>query len=158
LNETEKMNPEWLWRLQNVGGDRVLRYLLRIAADQMWSQPKREKCVAVNKAERNWRSEEPFDIRHRDADIGVCTDGFQTCFAPIFPHCALFSPFWNDRFCAIVWWKYVIWSLSSWLYGRSQLKESWVSNKTLDLEAILKTVEDYGGFWNWTECIFALCG
>ena len=28
-------------------------------------------CVAINKAERIWRSEEYFDVRHRDAEFGV---------------------------------------------------------------------------------------
>lgn len=35
------------------------------------SGTKREKCVAVNKDERRWISEECFDIRHGDAEFGV---------------------------------------------------------------------------------------
>ena len=41
-----------------------------------WNQPQRKKYVAVNKAERSWRSEESFDIRHEDAEVGVCSAGF----------------------------------------------------------------------------------
>jgi hypothetical protein len=40
------------------------------------SQPQRKNCVAANKAERSWRSEESFDIRHGDAEFGVCQAGF----------------------------------------------------------------------------------
>jgi hypothetical protein len=34
------------------------------AVNREWKQPKREICVAVNKSERSWKSEEHFDIRH----------------------------------------------------------------------------------------------
>lgn len=40
------------------------------------NQSKREKCVTINKAGRNGRLEEPFDIRHGDVEFGVCPDGF----------------------------------------------------------------------------------
>ena len=33
---------------------------------------------------------EHFDIRHRDADSGLYTAGFRSCFGPVFPH---YSPF-----------------------------------------------------------------
>jgi hypothetical protein len=33
--------------------------------------------VAVSKAERSWRSAECIDIRHGDAESGVCLAGFQ---------------------------------------------------------------------------------
>lgn len=39
-------------------------YLLKRNANKECNQPKREKCVAVNKGERSWRSEEIFDIKH----------------------------------------------------------------------------------------------
>jgi hypothetical protein len=32
-------------------------YLLRKADNREWNQPKRKKCVAVNKAERSWTSD-----------------------------------------------------------------------------------------------------
>ena len=32
-------------------------------------------CVTVNKAERSWRSEGHFDIRHGDAEFGDCSSG-----------------------------------------------------------------------------------
>ena len=59
----------------------------------------REKCVAVSKAERSWRSEERFDISHEDAEFRVCPAGFQSCFGPVFP---LRAPF------AVLHWKCVI--------------------------------------------------
>jgi hypothetical protein len=43
-------------RPQDAGDSRVMGYLLRKAANKAWNQPKRKKCVAVNKAERSWRS------------------------------------------------------------------------------------------------------
>ena len=35
-----------------------MEYIQRRTASREWNQPKRKKCVAVNKAERSWRSEE----------------------------------------------------------------------------------------------------
>jgi hypothetical protein len=48
-----------------------MAYLPKRAANRVWNQPKREKCVIINKAERSWRSEESFDIRHGNAVFGV---------------------------------------------------------------------------------------
>lgn len=28
----------------------------------------------------------PFDIRHEISGLGVCSDGFQSCLGPVFPH------------------------------------------------------------------------
>ena len=44
-------------------------YLLKKAANKEWNQPEREKCVAVNKGERSWRSEEIFDIKHGNKSL-----------------------------------------------------------------------------------------
>jgi hypothetical protein len=33
---------------------------------------------SVNKVRRRWRSEERFDIRHRDTEFGICPAGFQS--------------------------------------------------------------------------------
>ena len=62
----------WSWSLDCLGDSKMLEMpepwdLLRRAANREWNQPKRKKCAAVNKAERSWRSEERFDIRHGDA-------------------------------------------------------------------------------------------
>ena len=51
-------------------------YLLRRDANRVWSQPKRKKCVVINKAERIWRSEQYFDIRHGDIKLEVCLVSF----------------------------------------------------------------------------------
>ena len=61
-----------------------MRYLLKKVANREWNQPK--NFVAVNKDKKNWRSEAHFDIRHGDAEFGVCPAGFQSCFGPVFPH------------------------------------------------------------------------
>ena len=55
-----------------------------------WNQPTRKKCVVVNKAERNWRSEECFDIRHGDTEFGVCTVSSWSYLGPVSSH---YDPF-----------------------------------------------------------------
>ena len=53
--------------------------------------------VAVNKAERNQRSEEHFDIRHGDAEFGICPAGFRPCCGPVFPCYAPSPPVRNGN-------------------------------------------------------------
>ena len=72
-------------------------YLSRGTANREWKQAKRKKGAAVNKAEQSWGSEEHFDISHGDAEFGVCPDGFQSCFGPVFPHYAPCPTFWNGN-------------------------------------------------------------
>jgi hypothetical protein len=50
LNEAVKMKPGLLLRSQNVGDARAVAYLPRRTANREWNQPKRKKCVAINKA------------------------------------------------------------------------------------------------------------
>ena len=57
----------------------------------------REKCVAVNKAERSWRSEEHFDHRHEAAEFGACLLGFRSFSDPIFSNHSPFSFFWTGN-------------------------------------------------------------
>ena len=71
--------------------DRVMGYLLGTTANRK-NQPKKK-----NKAEMSWRSEEHFDIKHRDTEFGVCPAGFQSCFGPIFPHYLPFPSFWKSN-------------------------------------------------------------
>ena len=70
-------------------------YPTRKAANKEQNQPKRKQCVVVNKAERSWRYEECFDIRHGDAEFGVRQTSFQSCFGLVFPNYLAFSPFLN---------------------------------------------------------------
>lgn len=127
--------PGWPWRPQDVGGIRVVGFLQRKAASREWKQPKR-KCVAVNKAERSWRSEEHFDIRHGDPEMGVCPAGFWSPLAQRFlPVFLLLSPgMVMDVFCHC--WTYVIRFLffffSFWFYRRSVLKRWQCLSETLD--------------------------
>lgn len=58
-----------MWRPQNIGDAKAMRYFLRKPAKSGWNQPKKKKCTAVNKAERSLRSEEHFDIRHGDSEF-----------------------------------------------------------------------------------------
>ena len=68
-----------------------MEFLPRKAANQEWNQPKRNNSVVVNKAEKIWRSEE-FDLRHGDAEFGICPSGFWPSFGPDF----LSMKFWNS--------------------------------------------------------------
>ena len=68
------------WRCQS-----CLKYLLRKAANKKWNQPKRKKYVAVNKAERSWRSEECFDIRHWRCRVWRWLSWFSVFLFPMFP-------------------------------------------------------------------------
>lgn len=63
--------------------DKSVGYLPRKAVYQVWNQPKKQKYVAVNKAE-----------------FGVCPAGFSSQVDPVFPHYALSLPLWNDVFGA----------------------------------------------------------
>ena len=76
LHDAVRLKLVLPWRPQDVGNSKAMRYLLRRAANREWNQPKREKCVAVKKAEMNWRSEEDFDIRLGDPEFGVCPVDF----------------------------------------------------------------------------------
>lgn len=57
LCEAVKVKPGLPWGPQDVGDARLVGYLPRKAADWVWSQPRREKCVSVNKPEPSWRFE-----------------------------------------------------------------------------------------------------
>ena len=56
------------WRTQVVRDARVMVCLLRKGANREWNEP---KSIAVKKVER-MRSEENFNIRHRNAEFVVC--------------------------------------------------------------------------------------
>lgn len=53
LSEAVKVKPGFHWRPQDVGDARAMRYLPRRAADRVWNLLKREKYVAVKKAEKS---------------------------------------------------------------------------------------------------------
>jgi hypothetical protein len=38
-----------------------------------------------------------FDIRHGDAEFGVCPAVFRSCFCPVFPHSAPYPMFENSN-------------------------------------------------------------
>jgi hypothetical protein len=81
-NLTQTIAPE---SPQDVGYARVMGFVKRDAVNREWNWPKRNNCVAVNKVEKSWRSEDCFDIRHGDAEFGVYTAVFWSCFCPVFP-------------------------------------------------------------------------
>ena len=68
-------------------------------------QPKRKKCVAINKAEKNWRSEACFDTRHGDTGSRVSSVVFRFFFSSI-SHYALLERSYIAH--ATVYWKYMI--------------------------------------------------
>ena len=90
LNEGMKVKLGLTWRPQDVGSTRAVGNLLRRAITGSGTSPKR-KCVAVNKTERNWTSEECFDITHQNADFGVVSAAFLFGFGPVFPYYATFG-------------------------------------------------------------------
>ena len=92
-----KVKPGFYWQPQDVGDAVVVEYLPWRSANEEWNQLRREKCVAVKKAERSWRAEGQFDIRHGDAESGVCPAGFQFYFGPAFPSYILCHTFWNGN-------------------------------------------------------------
>jgi hypothetical protein len=53
-----------------------VEYLLRNAENKKCRQPKRKKWVADSKDERGWQYKGYFDIRHGDAEFGVCPSVF----------------------------------------------------------------------------------
>lgn len=94
LCEAVEVKPGLTWNLQDVGDARVVGRLLR-AADTEANQFKREvlhstKLKGIGDLKR-------ADIRHGDAEYGVCLAGLQTCFSSVFLHYASFPSFWNGN-------------------------------------------------------------
>lgn len=90
LYNTAKEKPGMLWRPQEVRDTRAMEYVLKRPANRVWSQPKRKKCAAINKAGETIA----FAVRHGDAMFGV-PQFLQSCFGPAFPHCAPTPTSWN---------------------------------------------------------------
>ena len=95
LIEGIKVKLGLTWRPQDVGSTRAVVNLFRRAVTWEWKQPKKKKCVAVNKVERNCTSEECFDITHQNAGFGDFSAGFLFGFGPVFPY---YAPFGMVRF------------------------------------------------------------
>jgi hypothetical protein len=70
--EQEAVKLKLPWISQDVRDARAMGYLLRKSANKDWNQSKRQKCVVVNKGFGELKS----DIRHRDAEFGVCPASF----------------------------------------------------------------------------------
>ena len=64
-----------------------------------WGAIPRKKWV-VDKAEKSWRSEEYFNIRHGDA-VWSCPAGFRSWFSLGFPYYAALLLEWHCIFCAL---------------------------------------------------------
>jgi hypothetical protein len=71
-------------------------YLLRRAVHRKWNKPIIMKCVAGDKVERSWRSEEHFDIRLGVVGLECAQLVFWFFFGTIFSHYAPFPSTWND--------------------------------------------------------------
>ena len=95
LNEGMKVKLGLPWRPREVRDARALGYLRRRGANRERNQSKGKKCAAVNKVERNWTSEECFDITHQNAEFGDFSAGFLFGFGPVFPY---YAPFGMVRF------------------------------------------------------------
>jgi len=57
-----------------------MRYLPRKAANMERKKPRRKKFVAVNKNEKGVEFKDRFDIRHGNAEFGLCPADFLSCF------------------------------------------------------------------------------
>lgn len=69
----------WRWSLDSVGDPRCRRWQSPVSRGELLTGcgiSSRQRCLTVNSAERNWRSEELLDITHGDAEFGLCLDGF----------------------------------------------------------------------------------
>lgn len=113
LHKALKMNPGFHGRLWDVGDVRVLEYLSKGAADQVWSLPKRRKCVTVNKMKGVGHLKSALTSDMNTA-FGDCSAGFQSCFDPVFPHYAVFPPFWNGNvypvpYVGSMWSAFLFW-------------------------------------------------
>lgn len=69
--DTVKRESGFQRRLEDVEDARAISYLPRRTGSQVWNQPKREKCIAVNQAKRSWSCEQLFGIRHGDVEFEV---------------------------------------------------------------------------------------
>ena len=92
LCEAMKMKPGFHQRFQDAGDVRAVGYQPRRAEDQVWNQPKRDKCIAVMKLQ-DWRAEAFSNIRHGDAEYGVCLLVFGLALAQYFLTMFPFLPF-----------------------------------------------------------------
>lgn len=101
------MKTDFVGDPQALGDARAMEFLLRKPANREWIQLKTKKCVAVNKDERIWRSEEHFDISNGDTEFGVCPAEFWVCYDPVLPHYAPFPPF-EMVMCILCHWNCVI--------------------------------------------------
>ena len=66
-----------------------------------WNQSQRKKCAAANKAERSWRSEERFDIRHVNTEFRDFSADFQSYFGSVVSYYAPFLMFWSGNICSV---------------------------------------------------------
>ena len=57
LHEIVRVKSGMPWRPQDIGDAIVMGYLPQKATKQLWNQTKRDKYIAVNKAERSWKHE-----------------------------------------------------------------------------------------------------
>lgn len=116
LHKALKMKPGFHGRLWDVGDVRVLEYLSKGAADQVWSLPKREKCVTVNKMKVVGHLKSAL-TSHTEMQqlqfflLFVCL--FWSCFSPISSHDVAILPFWNGNvysaslFVGSVWYPFL---------------------------------------------------
>ena len=104
--------PQDLWDVRAVG------YLLRK------NQPKRKNCAAVNTAERSWRSEECFNIRHRDA-----VWRFPSWLLVLF--WSTISSWWHLGLLKSMFWSGSIWSAFRFSFLGDYSYIEWISEETL---------------------------
>jgi hypothetical protein len=90
-------------------------------------------------------------IRHRDAEFGVCSADFWSCFRTVFPRYDI----WNSNVYP------VILEICGLLFNFDfigELQLNYWMNLRRDFELwtfiSVETAIDYGEFGSWTQCIF----
>lgn len=130
LPGTMKVIDGLSWKLKDVGGGRVMGYLPRKAADQVWISP-RERTILQSAKVKGLGNLKSYLLSDGDAEFRVC---HASCsyFGAVFPHCVPFPAFWDGDISSVplhvgsMW--YSFWFL---FYGGLHLTDCHISQKSL---------------------------
>ena len=90
-------------------------------------------AIEVNKDGKIQKSDDcfGFDTRHGDAEFGVCSGWFSSCFI----QCFLTMTFWNDNVYPAWYWGYVVFFLFL-IFKGLQFRDYLISEETLNFELL----------------------
>lgn len=100
-----EVKPALCCRPLDVGDTRGTGYLPNRAADWFSNWTLREKSVAVCRAERKWRFEEHFDIRHEMQNLEFALLFFGLALGQHFLTMPLFIPY---RMVVYIWLQFML--------------------------------------------------